>query len=89
MPFILPSSIERVVAAMADDAVSVPVLGGEFGHPVGFGRAFGSALSGLSGDRGARPLFEQGRVIEVAVDDLGVLWDVDVPEALVFKSPSP
>ncbi|WP_434709866.1 nucleotidyltransferase family protein [Pseudomonas sp. R1-1] len=84
MPFILPSSIERVVAAMVDDAVSVPVLGGEFGHPVGFGRALGPALSGLSGDRGARPLFEQGRVVEVAVDDPGVVWDVDVPEALVF-----
>lgn len=84
MPFILPSSIERVVAAMADDAVSVPVLDGEFGHPVGFGRLLGPALSGLSGDRGARPLFGQGRVVEVAVDDPGVVWDVDVPEALVF-----
>ena len=29
MPFILPSSIEQVVAAMADDAVSVPVQDGE------------------------------------------------------------
>lgn len=84
MPFILPSSLERVIAAMADDAVSVPVLGGEFGHPVGFGRSFGLALSGLSGDRGARPLFAQGRVVEVVVEDPGVLWDVDVPEALVF-----
>ncbi|MFH0025092.1 nucleotidyltransferase family protein [Pseudomonas fluorescens] len=89
MPFILPSSIERVVAAMADDSVSVPGLGGEFGHPVGFGRSFGSALSELSGDRGAKPLFGLGRVVEVVVDDPGVLWDVDVPEALVFKSPSP
>ncbi|MCY0109596.1 MULTISPECIES: nucleotidyltransferase family protein [Pseudomonas] len=84
MPFILPSTLERVVAAMADDAVSVPVQAGEFGHPVGFGRSFGPALLGLSGDRGARPLFKQGRVVEVAVDDPGVLWDIDVPEALVF-----
>ncbi len=85
MPFILPSSIERVVAAIADDAVSVPVQDGEFGHPVGFGRSFGPGLQALSGDRGARPLFTQGRVVEVAVDDPGVLWDIDVPEALVFK----
>lgn len=84
MPFILPSTIERIVAAMADDAVSVPLLGGEFGHPVGFGRSFGDALMALSGDRGARPLFKQGRVVEVAVDDPGVLWDIDVPESLVF-----
>jgi len=84
MPFILPSSIEQVVAAIADDAVSVPVQGGEFGHPVGFGRSFGPGLMALSGDRGARPLFKQGRVVEVAVDDPGVLWDIDAPQALVF-----
>jgi molybdenum cofactor cytidylyltransferase len=52
---------------------------------VGFGRSFGPGLQALTGDRGARPLFKQGRVIEVAVDDPGVLWDIDVPEALVFK----
>lgn len=84
MPFILPSSIERVVATMAEDAVSVPTLNGDYGHPVGFGRSFGAGLMALSGDRGARPLFAQGRVIEVAVDDPGVLWDIDVPDALVF-----
>ena len=86
MPFILPSSIGLVVASIADDAVSVPVQEGEFGHPVGFGRSFGLGLQALSGDRGARPLFKQGRVVEIAVDDPGVLWDIDVPEALVFAS---
>lgn len=85
MPFILASSIERVVAGIADDAVSVPVYGGEHGHPVGFGRSFGSALMALTGDRGAKALFASARVVEVAVDDPGVLWDVDVPEKLLFK----
>jgi molybdenum cofactor cytidylyltransferase len=85
MPFILPSSIQRVLAGVADDAISVPVHEGEFGHPVGFGRHFGPGLMALSGDRGAKPLFASARVVEVAVDDAGVLWDVDVPEALVFK----
>jgi len=85
MPFILPSTVESVLAGVADDAISVPVLEGEFGHPVGFGRSFGPGLMGLSGDRGAKPLFAQGRVVEVVVDDPGVLWDVDVPDRLVFK----
>jgi molybdenum cofactor cytidylyltransferase len=85
MPFILPASIERVVAEIADDAVSVPVHQGEYGHPVGFGRSFGAALMALSGDRGAKALFAQARVVEVAVDDPGVLWDVDVPEKLTFQ----
>jgi molybdenum cofactor cytidylyltransferase len=84
MPFILPSSIERVVAGIAEDCVSVPVQTGEYGHPVGFGRSFGPGLMALSGDHGAKPLFAQGRVVEVAVEDVGVLWDVDTPERLVF-----
>ncbi|MET0847521.1 MAG: nucleotidyltransferase family protein [Pseudomonas sp.] len=85
MPFILPSSIERVAAQIADDCVSVPVQAGEYGHPVGFGRSFGPGLMALSGDHGAKPLFAQGRVVEVVVDDPGVLWDVDTPDALVFS----
>lgn len=85
MPFILPSSIEQVVAEIADDAISVPLINGEYGHPVGFGRTFGPALMGLSGDRGAKPLFASAEVVEVVVDDPGVLWDVDVPESLIFK----
>ena len=85
MPFILPSSIERVLAGMADDTISVPVQDGEYGHPVGFAGSFGPGLLALSGDRGAKPLFSQARVVEVAVEDPGVLWDVDVPEALFFK----
>jgi molybdenum cofactor cytidylyltransferase len=85
MPFILPFSIENVLAGMRSDSVSVPVQDGEYGHPVGFGRDFAAGLMALSGDRGAKPLFAKGRVVEVAVDDPGVLWDVDVPEKLVFK----
>ncbi|APC15182.1 molybdopterin-guanine dinucleotide biosynthesis protein MobA [Pseudomonas frederiksbergensis] len=84
MPFILPSSIERIVEAIEVDTISVPVQGGVFGHPVGFGRSFGAALMALSGDRGAKPLFASAKVVEVSVEDPGVLWDVDVPEALKF-----
>jgi len=84
MPFILPSTIERVVTGIADDGISVPVMNGEYGHPVGFGRTFGPGLMTLSGDRGAKPLFASARVVEAVVEDPGVLWDVDTPEALVF-----
>lgn len=84
MPFILPSSIEQVVTGVADDAISVPVHDGKFGHPVGFGRRFGPQLMALTGDRGAKPVLASARVVEVAVEDAGVLWDVDVPAALVF-----
>jgi molybdenum cofactor cytidylyltransferase len=84
MPFILPATASRVMEAMTEEGISVPRLGDELGHPVGFGRSYGAALQGLSGDRGARPLFASGWVVEVSVTDPGVTWDVDVPQALLF-----
>lgn len=84
MPFILTSTVSQIIDALEDDAISVPVYGVQFGHPVAFGRSFGRRLVGLGGEKGARRLFKTGRVREVEVDDPGVLWDVDVPSALVF-----
>lgn len=85
MPFILPTSIGQVMAGLEDDSISVPVHAGQYGHPVGFGRSFAAALMALTGDRGAKPLFAQATVQEVAVDDPGVLWDVDVPALLNYR----
>ncbi|QXI57977.1 nucleotidyltransferase family protein [Pseudomonas sp. OE 28.3] len=86
MPFIQPSTIERVVDAVQDDGISVPVQAGKYGHPVAFGRALGPRMMALSGDRGAKPLFAQASVQEVRVEDPGVLWDVDLPQALSFSA---
>ncbi|MGF6095834.1 nucleotidyltransferase family protein [Pseudomonas sp. 18175] len=85
MPFIQAASIERVIVGLQEEGVSVPVHGGQYGHPVGFGRAFGPGLMALSGDRGARSLFVGAPVNAVQVDDPGVLWDVDLPHSLNFK----
>lgn len=84
MPFILPQTLNKVAASLEDGRISVPVLNGELGHPVGFGRQYGPALMALRGDQGARRLFKDGCVQQVEVDDPGVLWDVDVPDRLVF-----
>jgi len=85
MPFTLPASIEQVISRLEEDGISVPVHAGQYGHPVGFGRSFGPALMALTGDRGAKPLFAQATVQEVAVDDPGVVWDVDVPALLNYR----
>jgi len=85
MPFILPASIGQVMAGLGEDGISVPVHAGQYGHPVGFGRSFGPALMALTGDRGAKPLFVNASLQEVAVDDPGVLWDVDVPALLNYR----
>ncbi|TFY93537.1 nucleotidyltransferase family protein [Pseudomonas nabeulensis] len=85
MPFIQSSSIERVIDGLEGDGISVPVQDGQYGHPVGFGRACGAGLMTLSGDRGAKSLFAKVRVHAVVVEDPGVLWDVDLPQFLSFK----
>lgn len=85
MPFILPDTLRQLVESLDDEGISVPVSGGEFGHPVVFGRRFCLPLMALSGDRGAKLLFQPGVVREVPVEDPGVLWDIDTPEALVFR----
>nr|BFD40559.1 nucleotidyltransferase family protein [Pseudomonas sp. FFPRI_1] len=85
MPFVSPATAMQVVAALTEESISVPRLGAALGHPVGFGRAYGTALQGLSGDRGAKPLFASGKVVEVAVTDPGVVWDVDLPQALLYQ----
>ena len=82
MPFIQSSSIERVIDALEEGAISVPVQAGEYGHPVAFDRAFGPGLLALVGDRGARSLFADAALREVPVLDPGVLWDVDTPRLL-------
>ncbi|QXQ17545.1 nucleotidyltransferase family protein [Pseudomonas tolaasii] len=84
MPFIRSSSIERVIDALEEGGISVPVSAGEYGHPVAFDRAFGPGLMALVGDRGARSLFARASVREVLVQDSGVLWDVDLPSRLNF-----
>lgn len=85
MPFIAVETLERVAQSLQDDAISVPVHNGQFGHPVGFGRHFGPSLMTLAGEKGAKRLFQGARIKEVSIDDPGVLWDVDVPAALDFK----
>ena len=73
------SLVCRAFEAASPPAVAVPVHAGRRGHPVLFGRDYREELLGLSGDVGARGLFARhaGRVVEVAVDDPGVLTDVD------------
>ena len=86
MPFIQSSTIERVIDALEDGAISVPVQAGAYGHPVAFDRAFGPRLLALVGDRGARSLFSDAALKEVLVLDPGVLWDVDTPRLLSFNA---
>jgi len=85
MPWIAPATIRAVAAALAGGAdIAAPSFDGERGHPVGFARRHCAALAALTGDSGARSLIEANRrhVTLIAVDDAGVVRDVDTPDDL-------
>lgn len=85
MPFIDPASIRRVAAAIAAGAaIAAPDYRGERGHPVGFAGTYRGALERLTGDAGAREIVkaDAGALVRVAVDDPGVVRDIDTPADL-------
>jgi molybdenum cofactor cytidylyltransferase len=87
MPLVCVETLDRLIAAFLDavepDAV-VPVHGERSGNPVLLGRRLFGAIATLRGDEGARKLLaEPGRtILRCAVDDPGILVDVDTREAL-------
>ncbi len=87
MPLVGPEAVRRLIAAYSPAehrSVCVPVFKGERGNPVLWGRQHFEALKGMTGDKGARALFEAlaDEVVEVAMADDAVLVDADTPEAL-------
>lgn len=87
MPRVTPAIINQMVAAFSPDdgrAIILPTCGGQRGNPVLWDAAFIPEMLTLTGDKGARTLItaHAPMVCEVAVEDTGVLLDVDVPEDL-------
>jgi molybdenum cofactor cytidylyltransferase len=81
MPAIAPASVEAVVAALrAGHATAAPVYRGQRGHPVGFSSRCLGALLASAGDRGARAVLAEFRPHLVAVEDEGILVDIDHPD---------
>ena len=84
MPYVQASTIAIVAAALRRDAdIAQPVHQGRRGNPVGFGRRHLPQLLALGGDQGARSLLKMHHVVEVAVDDAGILQDIDTRSDLV------
>lgn len=83
MPFIRPATCRAVADQLrAGAALAAPSLHGKRGHPVGFDARWGAALADLHGDEGARTLLAGHPVTLVAVDDPGILRDIDRREDL-------
>ncbi|SDS30619.1 molybdenum cofactor cytidylyltransferase [Halopseudomonas xinjiangensis] len=80
MPYVTRDSLFKVVAEINESNVVVPTFNGQRGHPRGIGTAHWAALLELDGDAGAQTLFSgEQPIVEVALDDPGVLQDIDRP----------
>ncbi len=85
MPAIAPATLASITAALAAGAaIAVPCYRGRRGHPVGFAARMAPTLRELTQDQGARGvlLAHADAVLEIPVDDPGVLADVDTPSDL-------
>lgn len=85
MPWIEPDTIRRVARSVRRGALLVaPRYQGQRGHPVGFAAELRAELSALSGDIGARDILRRysGRLLEMDIDDAGVVRDVDTRQDL-------
>ena len=86
MPWIERRTIHMIAARVEQGARLVaPEYAGRRGHPVGFAAQWGEQLAQLSGDSGARTLLSTNlSALELlAVDDPGVLLDVDSADQLL------
>lgn len=82
LPFVRPSTVQAVRAALATSPCAAPAYRNRRGHPVGFGTQHYAALAALKGDRGARALLETQGWQRIEVDDPGCVADIDVPADL-------
>ena len=80
MPYVAPSTLRALLAAVEAGAdIAAPVFAERRGNPVAFGARHLPALLALTGEHGARALLKSSSVVEVAVDDPGILRDIDTP----------
>ena len=88
MPHLQQATINHLKETFTVNQTNNPIIApthkGQVGHPVGFAASYFNELAVLTGDKGAKPVMNANtsKVIEVTVDDPGVLKDVDTPEDL-------
>ena len=85
MPWLRADTCLQVAAATRRHRIVAPTWQGRRGHPVAFARDLWPELAALSGDVGARSVLMRHPVHELALDDPGMLADVDAPGDLVSK----
>nr|WP_295660763.1 NTP transferase domain-containing protein [Polymorphobacter sp.] len=84
MPSVAPATYAALAAAIDGVPVVIPTWRGKRGNPLAWSRAHWPELAAVTGDGGGKVLLAtlSDRLVEVPVDDPGILADVDTPEAL-------
>ena len=84
MPFIDSLTIRAVARGLhADDSIVAPTYAGQRGHPVAFGKQYFAELCALTGETGARALLTRYPVTQLALNDRGILLDIDTSSDLL------
>ena len=92
-PLVTPHTVAALLAAFRSSGAPIvrAVHGGRHGHPVIFARALFDALRHADPSVGAKAVLRahDAAIVNVEVDDAGVLADVDTPEdyARIFGRP--
>lgn len=81
-PRVAAAVIARLAAGRGDADAAIPTFAGRGGHPALIGRALWPALIAGDAPDGARGVLRAARTVRLAVDDPGVIRDVDTPAAL-------
>lgn len=87
MPLVEPETVRAIVdrAAVGDAEVLAPRHDGRHGHPILLRRSLFPAIAALGPDEPLRALLRCRTRDAVAVDDPGILLDLDTPEDLVGR----
>lgn len=82
-PFVRPSTVRLLLERWRETGAPIvrPALDGRHGHPVIFARETFAALGAAPLDRGAKAVLtaRAAQILDVVVDDPGVLADIDTP----------
>jgi molybdenum cofactor cytidylyltransferase len=78
-PLVSTATLAALRRSPAPDAVCIPVHSGRRGHPTWWGREIWPLLRSSRADHGAREILRDPgvKVLELAVDDPGVLWNIN------------
>jgi molybdenum cofactor cytidylyltransferase len=79
-PFVRPETLKQI--AREDAKIAIPVYQGQRGNPILLHRSLFAEAMNLEGDVGCRAIFSRHleKIVNVEVEDQGVLLDIDDPE---------